>query len=111
MTKTKAVKWKRIKDLRFYLDQSAELELREVPEKVRKGFLRLSHIVSQRFVARLIEFELLLPGFDHIYVYLSTELQHGSFQYVLGGDNWHRIIHIGISLAEIVQSPRSDSGK
>ena len=105
MSKFTDVKWKRVKDLRVYFDESIEFELKKMPPESQKRFQRIAHIVSQRFAARLIELDLKLPCFDHIFVYLSTALQPGTFQYVSNVDDWSQYIHLGVSPAVIFQSP------
>jgi hypothetical protein len=107
MSKFTDVKWKRVKDLRFYFDESIEFELKKMPAESQKRFRRMAHIVSQRFAARLIELDLKLPSFDHIFVYLSTALQPGTFRYITNVDDWSQDIHLGVSPAVIFQSPTS----
>ncbi len=103
MTKESSLKWKLIKDLRIYYDESFKSELETLSPQIQHLFRRKAHIISQRFAAKLIELELNLPVYDHIFVFLSSDMQPGSFQYVSNVRDWNQHIHVGVSFVDLLK--------
>lgn len=66
---------KLILDIRFYDSQK---------RKIDNSRPRVPLMLSERYALLLKESQLFTPGYDHIYLYLTSELEHGEFEYTNG---------------------------